>query len=181
MVTSLLLGRFWFAIVCGSPNFNWGVRRQSTCALRLAKVDCSRISDCFILDGRPTYCYNLFGIQRFYVRADEQVPAGDHQLRLEFSYDGGGLGKGGTADLYLDGTRLAGGHIDGTVPLVFSGDETLDVGSDTGTPVSDDYEGRASEFTGRVHRVQIDLGDDANDADHLITPEERMRIITSRQ
>ena len=109
------------------------------------------------------------------------VPAGDHQVRLEFTYDGGGLGKGATADLYLDGTQVASGRIDATVPLAFSGDETLDVGSDTGTPVSDDYTSRGSHFTGRIHRVQIDLGDDAHDNDHLITPEERMRIITTRQ
>ena len=67
------------------------------------------------------------------------------------------------------------------MPLAFSGDETMDVGSDTGTPVSDDYTSRGSHFTGRIHRVQIDLGEDAHDNDHLITPEERMRIITTRQ
>ncbi|MET0861331.1 MAG: hypothetical protein ABW091_09920, partial [Microbacterium sp.] len=65
--------------------------------------------------------------------------------------------------------------------LAFSGDETMDVGSDTATPVSEDYDSRSSIFTGRIHRVQIDLGDDANDNDHLISPEERMRIITTRQ
>ena len=67
------------------------------------------------------------------------------------------------------------------MPLAFSGDETLDVGSDTGTPVSDDYSSRDSVFTGRIHRVQIDLGEDAQDNDHLITAAERMRIVTSRQ
>ena len=135
----------------------------------------------YLHNGRPTYCYNLFGLQRSHVRADQVVPAGDHQVRLEFTYDGGGLGKGATADVYLDGTQVATGRIDATVPLAFSGDETLDVGSDTGTPVSDDYTSRGSHFTGRIHRVQIDLGDDAHDNDHLITPEERMRIITTRQ
>ena len=65
--------------------------------------------------------------------------------------------------------------------MVFSADETLDVGSDSGTPVSDDYGSRDSVFTGRIHRVQIDLGEDAEDSDHLITAEERMRIVTSRQ
>ncbi len=135
----------------------------------------------YLLEGRPTYCYNLFGLQRFHVRGDTDVPAGDHQVRLEFAYDGGGLGKGGTADLYLDGTQVGTGRIDATVPLVFSADETLDLGSDTGTPVSDDYDSRQSLFSGRIHRVQIDLGDDAQDNDHLITPEERMRIATTRQ
>ncbi len=135
----------------------------------------------YLHQGRATYCYNLFGVQRFHVRADTEVPAGDHQVRLEFTYDGGGLGKGGTADLYVDGTQVASGRVDATVPLLFSADETLDVGSDSATPVSDDYGSRDSAFTGRIHRVQIDLGADAEDNDHLITPEERMRILTTRQ
>ena len=135
----------------------------------------------YLLEGRPAYCYNLFGIRRFTVRGDDVVPAGEHQVRLEFAYDGGGLGKGGTADLYVDGSRVGTGRVEATVPLVFSADETLDVGSDTATPVSDDYDPRGSVFTGRIQRVQIDLGDDAEDNDHLITPEDRMRIATSRQ
>ena len=135
----------------------------------------------YLHEGRPAYCYNLFGLQQFKVHGESQVPAGDHQVRMEFSYDGGGLGKGGVADLYVDGSKVGTGRIDATVPMLFSGDETTDVGSDSATPVSDEYGAKTSAFTGRVHRVQIDLGDDAEDADHLISPEERMRIATSRQ
>jgi len=135
----------------------------------------------YLLEGRPVYCYNLFGMHRTYVRGDRAVGAGDHQVRLEFEYDGGGLGKGATVNLYLDGTQVVSGRIDATVPLAFSGDETLDVGSDTATPVSDEYDSRESVFNGRIHRVQIDLGEDADDNDHLITLEERMRIVTTRQ
>ena len=54
--------------------------------------------------------------------------------------------------------------------MLFSGDETTDVGSDTGTPVSDDYGADDSAFTGRVHWVQLDLDEAAEDLDHLITP-----------
>ena len=56
-----------------------------------------------------------------------------------------------------------------------------DVGSDGGTPVSDDYGPKDSAFTGRVRWVEIDLGEDAEDLDHLITPEERLRIVMARQ
>jgi arylsulfatase len=135
----------------------------------------------YLHEGAPAYCYNLFGLQRFHVRAEQPVAAGDHQVRLEFTYDGGGLGKGATADIYLDGNHVATGRVDATQPLAFSGDETLDVGADTATPVSDDYTSRESQFTGRIHRVQIDLGADAEDNDHLITAEERMRLVTTRQ
>jgi arylsulfatase A-like enzyme len=131
--------------------------------------------------GRPTYCYNLLGLQRFKIKADAAIPPGTHQLRMEFAYDGGGLGKGGSVTLYLDGDQVAEGRVEATVPLIFSADETADVGRDTASPVSDDYNGEASVFTGKVNWVQIDLGDDAEDADHLITADERLRVAMARQ
>jgi hypothetical protein len=135
----------------------------------------------YLKEGRPAYCYNLFGLQRFKVHGANAVSPGEHQVRVEFAYDGGGLGKGGTATLYLDGAPVGDGRIDATVPMMFSGDETTDVGSDGGTPVSDDLDLRESHFTGRVRWVEIDLGDDAQDADHLITAEERLSIAMARQ
>jgi hypothetical protein len=47
--------------------------------------------------GKLKYCYNLLGIQQFYVESSSALPPGDHQVRMEFAYAGGGLGKGGTA------------------------------------------------------------------------------------
>jgi len=135
----------------------------------------------YVTDGRPAYCYNLFGLRRFKVYADTTIPPGEHQVRAEFAYDGDGLGKGGTVTLYLDGNRVGEGRVDNTQPMVFSADETTDVGSDAATPVSDDYSPTDSTFTGRVRWVQIDLGDDADDADHLITPEERLRVAMTHQ
>ena len=83
------------------------------------------------MNGKPAYCYNLFGLQRFKVVRARPVPPGDHQVRAEFTYDGGGLGKGGSSTLYLDGAKVASGRVDATVPMAFSADETTDVGSDT--------------------------------------------------
>ena len=65
--------------------------------------------------------------------------------------------------------------------MAFSGDETCDIGSDTASPVSDDYTPEASRFTGTVEWVQIDIADAAEDLDHLITPEERLKIAMARQ
>jgi arylsulfatase A-like enzyme len=132
-------------------------------------------------DGTPVYCYNLFGLQRFKVAGDRPIPPGEHQVRMEFAYDGGGLAKGGTATLYLDGTEIGQGRVDATEPMIFSGDETTDLGSDTATPVSDDYGPRDNRFTGRVRWVQLDIDKAAEDVDHLITPEERLRIAMARQ
>jgi arylsulfatase A-like enzyme len=135
----------------------------------------------YLAEGRPAYCYNLFGLQRFKVRGKKPVPAGDHQVRMEFNYDGGGLAKGGTVTLFLDGRKVGRGRVDATEPMMFSGDETTDLGSDTATPVSDDYDPPSSRFTGRIEWVQIDLGKDADDADHLISAEERLRVAMIRQ
>jgi hypothetical protein len=132
-------------------------------------------------DGTPAYCYNLFGLQRFKVAGDRLIPPGEHQVRMEFAYDGGGLAKGGTATLYLDGTEIGQGRVDATEPMVFSGDETTDLGNDTATPVSDDYGPRGSRFTGRVRWIQLDIDEAAEDVDHLITPDERLRIAMARQ
>ena len=83
--------------------------------------------------GRP-YCYNLFGLQQFKVYADERLSAGDHQVRMEFGYDGGGLAKGGDVTLFVDGEKAGQGRVDATQPMVFSADETTDVGSDRPPP-----------------------------------------------
>jgi len=134
-----------------------------------------------VADGKPAYCYNLFGLQRFKVYGEKPLAEGEHQVRVEFAYDGGGLGKGGTATLYVDGDKSGDGRVEGTVPMVFSADETLDIGADSGTPVSDDLAPSELEFNGRVRWVELDLGDAADDADHVIGTEERLRIAMARQ
>jgi arylsulfatase A-like enzyme len=135
----------------------------------------------YLKDGKPTYCYNVAGLMQVKVVGGRKVPAGEHQVRLEFGYDGGGLGKGGDLTLYLDGKRTGKGRVEATVPMIFSGDETTDVGSDGGTPVSDDYGATDNGFTGRVEWVQIDIDDAAENSEHLITPEQRWRIAMARQ
>ena len=93
----------------------------------------------------------------------------------------GGLGKGGNVTLFVNGAEVGSGRVEMTVPMVFSADETTDVGSDGGTPVSDDVDPKATEFTGSVHWVQLDIDEAAEDLDHLITPEERLRVAMARQ
>jgi len=130
-------------------------------------------------DGKLKYCYNLLGIKLFYAETDELIPAGQHQVRMEFKYDGGGLAKGGNAALYLDGQKTGEGRVEITVPMLFSADETLDVGRGTGSPVSPDYDPRDNEFNGEVNWVQIDLEED--DHNHMISPEDRFKLAMARQ
>jgi arylsulfatase len=135
----------------------------------------------YLKSGRPKYCYNLFGLQRFHVEGEADIPPGKHQVRMEFAYDGGGLAKGGSVSLYVDGEKTGEGRVEGTVPMMFSGDETCDVGSDTASPVSDDYTSEGSRFNGSIDWVQIDIDEAAEDLDHLISPEERLRIAMTKQ
>jgi arylsulfatase A-like enzyme len=133
----------------------------------------------YTLDGRLKFCYNLFGLQRFKTEAGAPLPAGKHQLRMEFAYAGGGLAKGGAVTLYVDGQKIGEGQLPATQPMMFSGDETCDVGSDTGSSVSDDYTADTSKFNGVINWIQLDQG--ADDHDHLITPEERLAVAMARQ
>jgi arylsulfatase A-like enzyme len=133
----------------------------------------------YALNGRLKYCYNFFGLQHFFAESTQPIPAGEHQLRMEFAYDGGGLAKGGDITLYIDGQPVGQGRADHTIPMGFSADETLEVGSDMGSPASPDYGPQHNAFNGDIAWVQIDIGDD--DHDHLITPEERFNLAMARQ
>jgi Sulfatase len=135
----------------------------------------------YVKDGKLKYCYNLLGIQYFYVEAGSTLPPGEHQVRMEFKYDGGGLGKGGTAILYVDGKKVGEGKVAATAAMVFSADDGLDIGVDTGSPVSQDYKPHGNEFTGRIKGVEITIAEAAEDLDHLIEPEQAMHLAMARQ
>jgi hypothetical protein len=90
------------------------------------------------------------------VAATDPLPAGKHTLVMDFNYDGGGEGKGGTATLLVDGKQVAKGRIDETVPTRYSMTEGLEVGRDAGMPVSKDYT-VPFEFTGEIDRVIVKL------------------------
>jgi arylsulfatase A-like enzyme len=132
-------------------------------------------------DGKLKYCYNLLGVRYHYVEAKSALPAGEHQVRMEFAYDGGGLGKGGTVSLFEDGKKVGEGKVAATAPLIFSADDGCDVGVDTGAPVAEDYGPHGNEFSGRVRGVHIDLAETAEAADRLISPEEVVRVAMARQ
>jgi arylsulfatase A-like enzyme len=133
----------------------------------------------YLRDGKARFVYNVLGIQEFSTEADTAVPAGTHQVRMEFAYDGGGLAKGGDVTLWCDGEAIGAGRVEATQPMVFSADETTDIGYESGTTVTPAYTSRTSRFNGKIHWVQIDLGND--DHDHYIDPEERLRIAMARQ
>jgi sulfatase-like protein len=133
----------------------------------------------YMKDGRARFAYNVLGLQEFATEASQPIPDGTHQVRMEFAYDGGGLAKGGGVTLYYDGVAVGTGRVGATQPMIFSADETTDIGRESGTTVTADYTAQTSKFTGTINWVQLDLG--ADDNDHFIDPEERLRIAMSIQ
>ena len=99
---------------------------------------------------------------------------------MEFAYDGGGMGKGGTVTLYTDERPVGEGRVEATVPIIYSLDETADIGRDTASPVSDDYTAADSAFTGTIAWVRIDLDAITGGVDP-VPPEDRLRVALARQ
>jgi len=132
-------------------------------------------------DGKLKYCYNFLGIKYFFVESTKAIPAGKHQVRMEFAYDGGGLAKGGTVSLYTDGQKFGEGRVEMTEPFAFSADETADVGVEEGSPVSPDYGPRGNAFNGQINWVELDVDKAALDADHILTAEERFKVAMAFQ
>jgi arylsulfatase A-like enzyme len=110
----------------------------------------------YLKNGKPMYTYNFLGLQRYTIAAKQAVPAGKATIRFEFAYDGGGIGKGGTGTLLVDGKTVATGRIEHTQCCAFSADEGADVGSDEGTPVTEAYK-VPFKFTGKIAQVTIEL------------------------
>ena len=133
----------------------------------------------YVKEGRPKYCYNLAGLKQFYVEAAKTIPAGTHQIRMEFAYDGRGLGKGGGVSIHIDGQKVGEGRVEGTMAIIFSADETTNVGDDTGSPVTNDYKAGDNSFSGTINWVRIDIGTDTQD--DLISQEDRFRLAVARQ
>jgi arylsulfatase len=110
----------------------------------------------YVNNGVPAYDYNFLGLQRFTVAATEKLKPGKAMVRFDFAYDGGGLAKGGTGTLYVNGKQVAQGRIERTQPMIFSADETADVGIDLATPVVEAIGSESkSRFTGHISKVTI--------------------------
>jgi arylsulfatase len=111
----------------------------------------------YLKDGRPTFCYNFLGLNEYRVVATAALTPGTSTVRMDFAYDGGGMGKGGTASLLINGKKIASGRIDRTQGMVFSADETAGVGIDESTNVTTDYEEGNNAFTGKILKVVVDV------------------------
>lgn len=110
----------------------------------------------FLKDGKPTYAYNFLNSDRTIIQSSEPVAIGKSKVRFDFSYDGGGVGAGGTGKLFINDKQVAEGRIEKTVGFRIGLDETFDVGQDTGSAVVDSYQ-VPFKFTGNLEQVKLDL------------------------
>ncbi len=112
----------------------------------------------FVKDGVPAYHYNFLGLQQTTVSATDKLPEGKSTLRVEFSYEGGGVGKGGTTSLFLNDRKIGEGKIPRTQAMIFSADETADIGIDLATPVVESIGAeQKSKFTGRIPKLTVEV------------------------
>ena len=137
----------------------------------------------YLLKGKPVFDYNLLDLKHFRweggplgrgLLADALKP-GKHTIVFDFKYDGPGPGKGGEGAFTVDGKEIARKKIDHTIPLLMAIDETFDVGSDTRTPVNDDYK-LPFRFTGTIDKLTFNLGpEQLTDADKKAIAEKMAR------
>ena len=112
----------------------------------------------YLLKGKPVFVYNLLALERFRWEGKNALAAGKHSIVFDFTYDGPGVGKGGTGVLSVDGTEAAKEAIPHTIPFLMTIDESFDVGIDTRTPIDDkDYQ-LPFRFTGTLDQLTVKVG-----------------------
>jgi arylsulfatase len=179
------MGRIPEAAVVSMKNVSFSITAELTVGERIAEgviiAQGGRFGgwSLYAKDGKANFVYNYFGLESYRTEAEQALPPGTHQVRAEFAYDGGGVGKGGAVTLYYDGQGVGSGRIEHTQPLAFSAEETTDVGYESGSFVTTDYPAHNGRFTGKIHWVQLDRGKDS--FSHLINPEDRLRVMMTRQ
>jgi hypothetical protein len=109
----------------------------------------------YVKDRRPMFTYNYFGQKYTTLVGREKLAAGPVTVRLEFVYDGGGKGKGGVAELFVNDSQIGQARLKATVPHAFTAEEKLDIGEDTGTPSA--YYQIPFAFNGHIDTVRFDL------------------------
>jgi arylsulfatase len=121
----------------------------------------------YVQKGKPVFLYNLLDLQRIRWEGPNALSPGRHTLEFDFHYDGlgfatlafnnvSGIGRGGTGVLKVDGKEVARQSMEHTVPIIWQWDENFDIGADTGTPVSNDYQVPFA-FTGKLVKLSLTI------------------------
>ena len=111
----------------------------------------------YVKNNKPSFAYNFLSLKETKVVSPTALKPGKNTVRLNFDYDGGGLGKGGTFTIFVNGKMTVQSRIDRTQSLVFSADETAGIGIDEATTVTTDYMQYDNAFTGKIIKVVLDV------------------------
>lgn len=122
----------------------------------------------YLLKGKPVFTWNLLDLKRVKWQSPEALAPGNHTLEYDFKYDGlgfatlafnnmSGIGRPGTGTLKVDGKVVATQTMEKTIPLIFTIDETFDIGSDTGSPIDDQDYQIPFNFTGKIDNLTISV------------------------
>jgi arylsulfatase len=115
----------------------------------------------YLLEGRPVFTWNLLDLERIRWEAPAALPPGRHSIAFEFQPEAAGppVGRGGTGTLLVNGLAVARQAMRHTLPFAVQGDETFDVGLDTGSSVDDRDYRTPFPFTGRLERFVVTIGE----------------------
>jgi arylsulfatase A-like enzyme len=113
----------------------------------------------YMKDGKPEFMYNFLGLERYVVASSKKLPMGATTVEFDFVYDGNGAGKGGMGTIFVNGKEVANSRIEKTQPMIFSADETADVGLDNQTPVAlgIGYGPEETKFNGKINKVIVEV------------------------
>jgi arylsulfatase len=109
----------------------------------------------YVKDGKPTFYYNWFDVEHARIQSPEALSAGKASIRAEVTPVAAGPGAPADVILLIDDKEVARGRVGRTVPFRY-GVEPFDIGMDTVSAVSDDYEPPFA-FEGRIEQVTIEL------------------------
>ena len=133
----------------------------------------------YLRNGKPTFVYNYLGADRPTFAGKNPLPKGKTKLVVDFAYDGGGMGKGGTVTITANGTKIAEGRLEKTVPMQFTIGEGLDIGMDVGSPVDFTYK-LPFKFTGKIDKVTIELISQTGEEENLLK-QKALKSMSARQ
>jgi len=122
----------------------------------------------YLLKGKPVFTWNLVDLKRPKWQAPDALAPGKHTVEFDFKYDGlgpgtlafnnmSGIGRPGTGVLKVDGNEVSTQKMEHTIPLILQWDESMDFGSDTGTPVDDQDYQCPFPFTGKFNKITIKI------------------------
>jgi arylsulfatase len=111
----------------------------------------------FMDEGRLGYLYNMMIIEQYEGRSPAPLAPGRHSIVVTTAI--AGPGRPGEVTVAVDGAESFRVKLPRTVPAVFTASESLDVGVDLGSMVSEAHHARRPfPFDGRIGTMRVRVG-----------------------